>query len=286
MSRLTRGRNLAVIVGEQNAGMEGFRVAWVTAVYLAYLFAPMVLLLLGSVGESWFNTLLPSGVTMRWYVAVYEDPSFRRAFWVSLQVAALTCAIGAAIGLPLAYAIYRAASRGVRAAARILYLLPIAVPPLVLAFGFVLVFSSDTLPFLGSLWVLVGGHVVMTLPYLLQTLVGDMRHLRLAEQEIAAESLGGGFASRFFSVVLPALRHSLASGLIMVAALSIGEFQLSNLVAGFLTRPYPVVLLQAFYGATGFACAATVVLLVLALLAAASGAATARGAQSAKGFGA
>ena len=46
-----------------------------------------------------------------------------------------------------------------------------------------------------------------------------------------------------------------------MAALSIGEFQLSNLVAGFLTRPYPVVLLQAFYGATGFACAATVVLL-------------------------
>ena len=53
----------------------------------------------------------------------------------------------------------------------------------------------------------------------------------------------------------------------MVAALSIGEFQLSNLVAGFLTRPYPVVLLQAFYGATGFACAATVVLLALALTA-------------------
>jgi len=41
---------------------------------------------------------------------------------------------------------------------------------------------------------------------------------------------------------------------------------LSNLIAGFLSRPYPVVLLQAFYGATGFACAATVVLLLLALL--------------------
>jgi putative spermidine/putrescine transport system permease protein len=60
--------------------------------------------------------------------------------------------------------------------------------------------------------------------------------------------------------------------LITVAALSIGEFQLSNLVAGFLSRPYPVVLLQAFYGATGFACAATVVLLFVALVAAFSGA--------------
>ena len=88
-----------------------------------------------------------------------------------------------------------------------------------------------------------------------------------------------GFAARFRDVVVPSLRHSLAAGLIMVAALSIGEFQLSNLVAGFLTRPYPVVLLQAFYGATGFACAATVILLALALIASASGAFAARGAR-------
>ena len=54
----------------------------------------------------------------------------------------------------------------------------------------------------------------------------------------------------------------------MVAALSIGEFNLSNLLAGFHNRTYPVLLLQAFYGATGFACAATVVLLILASVAA------------------
>lgn len=257
--------------------------ALATFLYLLYLFTPIVLLIVGSFGHTWFNTLLPSGFTTEWYLQVASDGSFRRAFWTSLQVCTLTCVIGALTGVPLAYAIYRAASRKVRAAARIIYLLPIAVPPLVLAFGFIIVFSSDELPFLGSLWILVGGHLVLTLPYLLHTLIGDMRHLRLAEQELAAESLGAGFWRRFGDVILPSLRHSLASGLITVAALSIGEFQLSNLVAGFLTRPYPVVLLQAFYGATGFACAATVVLLVLALVAAAAGALTARSAQGLRG---
>jgi putative spermidine/putrescine transport system permease protein len=256
--------------------------AWITAAYLAFLFTPMLLLLVGSFGEVWFGTLLPSGITLRWYQEVIDDPSFQRAFWVSLQVAAATCILNVLIGVPFAYAIYRAASRGVRAAARIVYLLPIAVPPLVLAFGFILIFSTDALPYLGSLWVLIGGHVVLTLPYLLQTLVGDMRHLRLAELETAAESLGAPLPSRLFDVVLPSLRHSLASGTIVVAAISIGEFQLSNLVAGFLTRPYPVVLLQAFYGATGFACAATVILLVLALLASVSSGLTASAARSAK----
>jgi len=251
--------------------------ALVTVLYLLYLSIPIVLLLVGSFGETWFNTLLPSGFTGQWYLQVAQDGSFRRAFWVSLQVCAGVCLVDVIVGLPLAYAIYRASSRSVRIATRIVYLLPVAVPPLVLAFGFILVFSSDVLPYLGDRWVLMGGHVVLTLPYLMQTLVGDMRHLRIAELERAAESLGAGVLARFRDVVVPSLRHSLASGLIMVAALSIGEFQLSNLVAGFLTRPYPVVLLQAFYGATGFACAATVILLALALIASVSGAFATRG---------
>jgi putative spermidine/putrescine transport system permease protein len=253
----------------------------VTLLYVAYLFLPIALLAVGSVGESWTNTLLPTGATLRWYADVFADPSFRRAFLVSLEVVAATCALGAVVALPLAYALYRGRARGVAAAARLAAALPIAVPPLTLGFGFILVFSSDALPWLGSIWVLIGGHLVLTLPYLLQALVGDMRHLGLERLEQAAESLGAGFARRLLDVVLPALRHSLASGLVMVAAISIGEFQLSNLVAGFLSRPYPVVLLQAFYGATGFACAATVVLLALALAAAAAGAVTARSAQAA-----
>lgn len=236
-----------------------------TLAYIVFLVAPILLLMLGSVGEVWTNTLLPAGFTGRWYAEVWADASFRRAFVVSLTVCASTCTITAAVGLPLAYAVYGGARRGVRIAARILYLLPIAAPPLVLGFGFILVFSSDALPFLGTSWLLVAGHVVLTLPYLMQTLVADMRHLHLGALERAAESLGAGFVARFVGIVIPGLRYSLASGLIMVAALSIGEFQLSNLIAGFLNRPYPVLLLQAFYGATGFACAATVVLLLLAL---------------------
>ena len=80
--------------------------------------------------------------------------------------------------------------------------------------------------------------------------------------------MGAGEWQRFSGIVLPSLRQSMLSGLVMVAALSIGEFNLSNLLVGFQNRTYPVVLLQAFYGATGFACAATVILLLLASLAA------------------
>ena len=251
---------------------------WVTAAYLVYLVVPIALLLVGSFGELWLNTLLPTGSTTQWYVDVAKDPSFRRAFAASLAVVAITCTSCVAIGLPLAYALFHTQSRRLRALVRMLYQLPIALPPLVLAFGFILVFSSDTLPWLGSIWLLAAGHVVLTLPYFLQAVVADMQRLGLRVLEDAAESLGSSGWQRFMHIVLPALRHSILAGLIIVAALSIGEFQFSNLVAGFLSRTYPVVLLQAFYGATGFACAATVILLALAMVAAVGGALTAGGA--------
>lgn len=251
---------------------------WVTAAYLAYLAVPIVLLFTGSFGDLWLNTLLPTGFTTHWYRDVAGDPSFRRAFVASLAVVAITCTACAAIGLPLAYAVFRAESPRVRALARILYQMPVALPPLVLAFGFILVFSSDALPWLGSIWLLAAGHVVLCLPYFLQTVIADMQRLGLRTLEDAAESLGSRGWQRFVHIVLPALRQSIFAGSIIVAALSIGEFQFSNLVAGFLNRTYPVVLLQAFYGATGFACAATVVLLALALVAAIAGGLTAGGA--------
>src|SRR5256714_8179023 len=159
---------------------------WVTAAYLAYLVVPIALLLAGSFGELWLNTILPTGLTTQWYRDVATDPSFRRAFTASLAVVALTCAACAAIGLPLAYAVFRTESPRVRALARVLYQMPVALPPLVLAFGFILVFSSDTLPWLGSIWLLAAGHVVLALPHFLQNVVADIHAPGWATPQVAA----------------------------------------------------------------------------------------------------
>lgn len=255
----------------------------VIVVYLAYIFLPIILLVMGSFGDSWTNTLLPSGLTARWYFEVLNDPSFRRAFTTSLYITAATSIIVTVLTVPMAYALTRDMGRIAGMITRLVTSLPLAAPPLVIGFGYIIVFSSDSLPWLGSTSLLIAAHVVMTMPYMFQTLVADIRHLHLDQLELAAESLGATFTQRFLDVVLPSLRHSILSGLVVVSAISIGEFQLTNLIAGFLNRTYPVVLLQAFYGATGFACASTVVLLVLASIAAGAGTLTARAATRTKG---
>lgn len=250
----------------------------IVAAYLFYIFLPIALLLVGSFGDSWTNTLLPQGFSLRWYLDAWNDPSFRRAFLMSLQVAVATCVLVTALAVPLAYAMTRSMSRMAGLLGRFLAIMPIAAPPAVLGFGYVLVFSTDYAPLLGTTPLLIAAHVVSTLPYMFQTLVSDIRHLHLDRLELAAESLGATFPQRFFDVVLPSLRHSILSGLVVVSAISIGEFQITNLIVGFLNRTYPVVLLQAFYGATGFACATTVILLLLACAGSIASALTARSA--------
>ena len=236
----------------------------VSVVYGLYLLLPVALLLVGSFGGSWTNTLLPEGITGRWYADLWADRSFRNAFTTSLVVAASACAINTLLAVPLAYSLYHGAQRRGSMAARLVSALPVAVPTITLGFGYVIVFNTDTLPWLGSLPLLIAAHAVHTLPYLTQTLLADLRHLGLGQLERAAATLGATPMQQFFGVVVPNLRYSLVSGLVMVAAISVGEFNLSNLLTSFQHRTYPVVLLQAFYGATGFACAATVILLALA----------------------
>jgi putative spermidine/putrescine transport system permease protein len=236
----------------------------VSIIYGVYLLLPIVLLIIGSVGNTWTNTLLPTGVTSRWYVDLWFDPSFRKSFVSSLIVALSACAINTLIAVPLAYSLYHRAGRRGNLAAKIVSAMPIAVPAITLGFGYIIVFNTDLAPWLGTLPLLIAAHAIQTLPYLTNTLLSDLRHMNLEHLENAAATLGAPAFQQFIGIVVPNLRQSLISGLVMVAAISIGEFGLSNLLTSFQNRTYPVVLLQAFYGATGFACAATVVLLLLA----------------------
>lgn len=236
----------------------------ISLLYAGYLLLPMALLVIGSLGSTWTNSLLPTGLTTRWYFDLWQDSSFRKAFATSLTVALSACVINTFLALPLAYSLYHRSGRAGSWAARLVSAMPVAVPTITLGFGYLIVFNTDLLPWLGSLPLLIAAHTIYTLPYLTNALLSDLQHLRLNALEDAAATLGATPWDQFSGVVLPNLKHSLLSGLVMVAALSVGEFGLSNLLTSFQFRTYPVVLLQAFYGATGFACAATVILLLLA----------------------
>ena len=78
------------------------RALWGTLIclYFAYVLAPIILLFVGSFGEKWFGTLLPSGFTWRWYVDLFSKTMYVRAMTMSLLVASLSAVLNAIIGIP------------------------------------------------------------------------------------------------------------------------------------------------------------------------------------------
>lgn len=176
--------------GKRRPSFGAIVVNGVVALFALYLLMPIVLLLIGSIEQSWTNTLLPAGFTWRWFAELAADPSLRRAFGVSFVVALACCALDTLAGVSLAYALHHRALRGCGVAARVVMLTPIGVPALTLGFGYIVVFGGDALPWLGTLPLMIAAHAVLTLPYLLQTLLSDLRHLDLAKLEACAATLG------------------------------------------------------------------------------------------------
>lgn len=236
----------------------------VTYLYLIYLLLPIALLVVGSFGQSWSNTLLPTGFTTQWYSEIWQSSAYKRALMTSLVVCISACVLNFLLVAPLIYKLQVSENKRLQHITRTLALLPIAVPELILAFGFILFFSQEITPWLGTTWLLILGHWVITFPYFYFSVTAEITRSPLVGLDRVAQSFGASGLTRFRTVFLPLASKSIFSGLVTVAAISLGEFQLSNFIAGFMNRTYPTLLLQAFYGATGLACAATVILLVMA----------------------
>jgi len=235
--------------------------------YLAFVAAPILVIFAGAFGETWLGTVLPTGFTLKWLLNLFGEPAYVKAFATSLMVAATTILIGGLLAAPLAYVVLSRPSRLGDAFVRLLSLAPLSVPPLVLAFSLMTAWSGAV----GSLWLLIAGHVVLTIPYLLAPMIAEGKTHDLAAFERAGASLGAGPLQRMRWITVPLLSRGVFIGAIAAGSISIGEFQLSNLLAAFSDRTYPVLLYQAFQAATGFACAATLVLVLLALAAAIAG---------------
>ena len=65
-------------------------------------------------------------------------------------------------GHALAYALHRGERAGRAFAGRVVAAMPVAVPPITLGFGYLIVFNTDAMPWLGSTPLLIAAHAIAT----------------------------------------------------------------------------------------------------------------------------
>ena len=186
-----------------------------------------------------FQVSLGMTVPFKAYTNTFNDPKF----WYSLLYSAV-CAIGTilfsiALIVPTAYWARLKVPRA-RPAIEFITLLPFVVPPVVLVFGLIQVYGGGPplgLPItstdLGSTFLLIAAYVVLSLPYMYRSVDNGLRAVDIQSLTEAAQSLGAGWPTIIFRVILPNVRLSVLSGAFLTFAIVMGEYTIAN----FLARP-------------------------------------------------
>jgi putative spermidine/putrescine transport system permease protein len=171
------------------------------------------------------------------YANVFNDPQFAKTFGFSFEMALLTVIVGLALLVPTAIWIHLKVPK-IKPVIEIFTLLPFVIPPIILAFGLIRTYSKPPLALVSTPLLLIAGYVIVAFPYIYRSIDAGLRAMDLRGLSEAAQSLGAGWGSLLFRVVLPNLRTALLSATFLTLAIVIGELTLANLLAWPAFGPY------------------------------------------------
>ncbi len=171
------------------------------------------------------------------YRTVFSDPNFQATLTYSIIVAIFTILLGVLLVVPTAYWI-RLRLPWLRPVVEFITLLPLVIPAIVIVFGYIRMFGSNSsLPFLatarGTDVLLVIGYASLSLPYMYRAVDTGLRTVDVRTLTEAAQILGAGWVTIISRIILPNVLIAVLSGAFLTFAIVIGEFTMASL----LNRP-------------------------------------------------
>jgi putative spermidine/putrescine transport system permease protein len=239
-----------------------------TGVAVVFLIAPTIVMLLTSFTATESLRFPPQGYSLRWYRALLDAEQMQAAAWSSLIVAVWTTVIAVVLGTAGALAIARSSARWARIA-DVLFMSPLILPAL--AFGFAALVYIHLLGFHPSIPLLIVGHVVVCVPFVLRTTIAALLQVDAALFDASA-SLGAGRVMTFRRVTLPLIGRGIGAGAFLAFMASFDNVPVSLFLADERTEMLPIHLWQQIdtnldvrtAAISGVIVIATIVLMVLA----------------------
>ncbi len=213
---------------------------------LLFLYVPIVVLAVFSFNDGDASFPL-AGFTTHWYADVLENPLLIGALARSAIVATVSSLVAVGLGVLAAYALIRRRFWGKSAVSALLFS-PLVIPYLVFGVSLLVVFSAVDKVLADRFGVYIGlglhavviGHVVVSLPYAILTIMPLLERLSVSLDE-AARDLGAGPWQTWRRVTLPLLMPALVSAFLIAFTLSFDEYAIASFLAG--TEPtWPVFL--------------------------------------------
>jgi putative spermidine/putrescine transport system permease protein len=217
---------------------NGFWGLLFNALFLAFILAPLVVVVAVSFTDKGYISMPFDGASLRWFRAILENEDIVDAFWLSVRLALVAATLGVALAVPAALAIARYRFPG-RGALTGFLLSPMMIPAVVLGIAFLRFLSLLGLG--GSFWALCATHVIIVVPYALRLALSSAVGLD-RDAERAALSCGASRFTAFRRVVLPMIRTGVVGGWVLSFIQSFDELTMTIFVATPGTTTLPVAM--------------------------------------------
>jgi iron(III) transport system permease protein len=226
------------VTGWKSAACSGFFIAVFVIASIPHL--GVVLL---SIAGRWYGTIIPDELTMRHYIEALGNNLVVPSIQNSLLYAGCATLLALAIGMSVAWVVVRSdlKFRGVLDA---LVMMPLAVPGLVMAFGYLsLSQEGKAFHFLvgagGSPFMLIViAYAIRRLPYIVRAAVAGLQQSNPALEE-AARSLGASPVRTLRRVAIPLIGANLAAGSILAFSFAMLEVS-DSLILAQQQQHYPI----------------------------------------------
>jgi spermidine/putrescine transport system permease protein len=218
--------------------------AWILRAFfvfvVVFLYAPIVILLIFSFNDASLPTFPLSGFTLHWYREFLANSELKSSLKTSAIVAALSSVGAVLLGILSAIALVRHRFRGTGPVSALL-LSPLVIPYVV--FGLALLLLFHTAGMQRSIYTVVIGHVVITLPYTILVLMPRLQQIDVSLEE-AAYDLGASRFRAFRSVTFPLLLPAVVSAYLIAFTTSFDEYAVASFVVG-TQQTFPIYLYSA-----------------------------------------
>lgn len=210
---------------------------------LAFIYVPLLLVLVNSFSSSATFAWPPPGWTLKWWQVAASNDGVRAALVTSVQVAIAATVIAVVLGTLASMALVRYDFFG-REAVSLLVLLPIALPGIVTGIALNTLFTQA----LGGLtfFTLVAGHATFCIVIVVNNVSARLRRMSGTPEE-ASTDLGAGPWTTWWLVTFPALRGAVVAGALLAFALSFDEIIVTTFTAGPGLQTLPLWIFQNLF---------------------------------------
>jgi spermidine/putrescine transport system permease protein len=213
--------------GGTRSGGRTLLISVAIAVYI-FLFGPLVVAILLAFSNAQFAMFPISGFSMQWFAALSENEVAIRSLLFSCLLGFSATCLALLFGIPAALVLARYKLPG-RNLINLFVVSPILIPETILAVGLLLLMGWINEP--RSFVVLLSGHVMLTVPYVV--LIAQARLIGVKRvYEEAARSLGANGLQTFKEVTLPLMMPAVWSGGLLAFVISF-----DNITATMFWRP-------------------------------------------------